>query len=112
MILGVMESGFLSEFSGGEANSSSLLISHLLFTDDILIFCGANSDQIHTLRAPLLYFETILRLKVNLAKSEIIPMRNVLNVESVAKILDCKISQLPMKYLGLPLGVPFRSKSI
>lgn len=27
----------------------------------------------------------------------------------VTSILECKISKLPVKYLGLPLGVPFKS---
>jgi hypothetical protein len=30
----------------------------------------------------------------------------------VASILDCRVSSLTMKYLGLPLGDPFKAKSI
>jgi len=34
------------------------------------------------------------------------------NVDGLAKILGCEISLLPLKYLGLPLGAPFKAKSI
>lgn len=49
---------------------------------------------------------------MNLAKLEVVLVGDVPNVESVANILECKISQLLMKFLGLPLGAPFTSKSI
>lgn len=29
----------------------------------------------------------------------------------MAEILDCKVSTLPMKYLGLPLGASYKSKA-
>ncbi|KAF5472823.1 hypothetical protein F2P56_009502 [Juglans regia] len=111
MIAGVVAGGFLSGFLVGEAASSSINISHLLFADDTLIFCDAKQEQIRALRAFLLCFEAVSRLKVNLAKSEVVPMGLVPNVESLASILDCKISQLSMKYLGFPLGADFKSKS-
>jgi hypothetical protein len=34
------------------------------------------------------------------------------NVDGLAGILDCGVSSLPLKYLGLPLGVSFKAKSI
>ena len=37
--------GRLSGFSVGDSAGRSLVVSHLLFTDDTLIFCGANIDQ-------------------------------------------------------------------
>jgi hypothetical protein len=30
----------------------------------------------------------------------------------LAGILGCRVSSLPLKYLGLPLGAPFKAKSI
>ena len=33
-------------------------------------------------------------------------------IEELADILGCKTSQLPMKYLGLPLGAKFKAKDI
>jgi hypothetical protein len=34
------------------------------------------------------------------------------DVRELASILGCRVSSLPMKYLGLPLGAPFMAKSI
>ena len=51
-------------------------------------------------------------LKINLAKSELVLVGNVNNVDGMANILSCKVSSLHMKYLGLPLGAPPKAKSI
>jgi hypothetical protein len=37
---------------------------------------------------------------------------NVDNVAELADILGCRTSSLPLKYLGMPLGVCYKSKSI
>lgn len=68
------------------------LISHLLFADKTLIFCEANFDQIQAIRSLLLCFEAVLGLKMNLAKPEIVPVGDIINVESLASTLGCKIS--------------------
>ncbi|KAG2711915.1 hypothetical protein I3760_04G100300 [Carya illinoinensis] len=34
------------------------------------------------------------------------------NLGELSDILGCKVSSLPMKYLGLPLGAPHKTKSI
>ena len=39
-------------------------------------------------------------------------MGNVPFIEELVAILGCKVSALPMTYLGLPLGVKFHSPSI
>lgn len=56
--------------------------------DDTLIFCGTYCDRIHTLRALHICFKAVSKLKVDLAKSKIVPRRNVLYVESMANILE------------------------
>jgi hypothetical protein len=33
-------------------------------------------------------------------------------VEALAAILGCKVSKLPMTYLGLPLGSRFKEKTV
>ena len=47
---------------------------HLLFADDTLIFCEANSDQLRYLSWVFMWFEALFGLKVNMDKSEIIPV--------------------------------------
>lgn len=34
------------------------------------------------------------------------------NINYLADLLGCKVASLPMKYLGLPLGVLFKVKNI
>jgi hypothetical protein len=51
-------------------------------------------------------------LKINLAKSELVPVRNVTNVDCLVGILGCGVPYLPLKYLGLPLIESFKAKSI
>jgi hypothetical protein len=51
-----------------------------------------------------LCFETVSGLKIILAKSKLVPMGNVENVDGLVGILGCSVTSLPLKYLGLPLG--------
>ena len=39
-------------------------------------------------------------------------MGNVNNVATLAWMLGCGVSSLPMKYLGLPLGASYKAKHI
>ena len=48
-------------------------------------------------------FETITGLKVNVGKSEIVPVGDVGNLNALAHILCCKVGTLLMRYLGIPL---------
>ncbi|KAF5471044.1 hypothetical protein F2P56_011519 [Juglans regia] len=112
MLEGVVDRGFISGFSVGSSLHESLSVAHLLFADDTLIFCDSDPDQICSLRALLLCFEAISSLKVNLLKSELVPDGLVNNLSEVTAILGCKVSLLPNKYLGLPLGAPHKSKAM
>lgn len=102
----------LSSFPMGSSNNDELLVSHLLFTEDALIFCEANLDHLCHLRCQFLHFEVVSRLKINLDKPLLVPVGAVENIGSLASILGCKVSYLPMKYLGLPLGASFKAKLI
>jgi hypothetical protein len=82
-------------------------VSHLLFANDTLIFCGAHSEQIRYLRYIFVCFEVVSGLRINLGKSEIVPIGKVENVEDRAHLLGCRVASLPMKYLGLSLGVSY-----
>jgi hypothetical protein len=83
-----------------------------IFADDALIFCGSAPDQIRYLRCALLCFEATSSLKTSLAKSELVHVGNVPSVSGLARILGCRVPSLPVKYLGLPLGAPFKAKSV
>jgi len=87
-------------------------ISHLLFADNTLVFCGAKPDQLCFLCVLFLCFEAVSGLKINLAKSVLVPVGCVDNVDGLASILGYGVSSLPLKYLGLLLGASFKAKSI
>lgn len=53
-------------------------------------------------------FEAVSGLKINLAKSELVLVGDVLNVNALVCILGISVSSLPLKYLGLPMGTPFK----
>ncbi|XP_042961829.1 uncharacterized protein LOC122296285 [Carya illinoinensis] len=89
-----------------------ITVSHLLFANDTLLFNDANQDHLRALRALLLCFEAVFGLGINLNKSEIVPVGSVSNIYDLANIMGCKVSSLPMKYLGLPLEALHRSVSI
>jgi hypothetical protein len=104
MMSSTVERGLLSGFSVGSRNHEAMFVSHLLFADDTLIFCEPNVEQFRDLRCLFLCFEAVSGLKINLSKSEIVPIGDVGDVMELASILGCGVASLPMKYLGLPLG--------
>ena len=75
------------------------------YADDTILFLAAKDDELVALKNMLLTFQQSTGLKVNFAKSSMIPL-NMPNEEAdrLAAILGCKIGQLPFTYLGLPLG--------
>ncbi|RVW49387.1 hypothetical protein CK203_092674 [Vitis vinifera] len=104
--------GFFSGFKVGGRGREGLIVSHLLFADDTLIFCDADAVQLQYLSWTFMWFEAISGLKVNLSKSEAIPVGECPPMESLVSILGCKIGCLSTSYLGLPLGAPYKSTSV
>ena len=51
--------GQFSGFFVGSTPSTSMMVSHLLFVDDTLIFCDVNPNQLITLREILTRFEKV-----------------------------------------------------
>ncbi|RVX21349.1 putative mitochondrial protein [Vitis vinifera] len=104
--------GFISGFRVGGRGREGLFVSHLLFADDTLIFCDANADQLRYLSWTFVWFKEISGLKVNLSKTEAIPVGEGIPMETLASVLGCKIGSLPTSYLGLPLGAPYKSTKV
>jgi len=103
---------YLSRFHVDLHNTTSSEICHILFANDTLIMCDLDRDQILNLDHILLCLEGISGLKINLRKSELVAVGKVPNQEELVDILNYTISSLPLKYLGLLLGAPFKSKAI
>ena len=51
-------------------------------------------------------------LKVNVLKTELVPIGEVDNVHALAEILGCRIGSLLMTYLSMPLRASHKSPSI
>ena len=88
---------------GGEVT-----VSHLLFTDDTIIFCEARKEQLTNLSWILAWFKAASGLRINLAKSVLIPIGEVDELEVE---LQCRLGALPTVYLGLPLGAHHKASS-
>ena len=109
LIRRAVEGGFLSGCNIRGGSRSPLNISHLFFADDTIVFCEASKEHLTHLSWILLWFEAASGLRINLAKSEIIPVGEVVEIEELAVELGCRVGSLPSQYLGLPLGAPNRA---
>ncbi|KAJ9686353.1 hypothetical protein PVL29_015315 [Vitis rotundifolia] len=109
LIRRAVEGGYISGCNIRRGNGPAAIISHLLFADDTIVFCEAKKDYLTYLSWILMWFEAASGLRINLEKSEVIPVGEVEDVAGLAAELGCKAGQLPSVYLGLPLGAPNKS---
>ncbi|RVW78514.1 Transposon TX1 uncharacterized 149 kDa protein [Vitis vinifera] len=73
---------FLMKASG--RGGVEMNVSHLLFADDTIIFCKAEREQVSNLSWILAWFEAASGLRINLAKSALIPVGQVDELEEMA----------------------------
>ena len=75
------------------------------YADDTILILPAVEDQLVVLRDMLHVFAASTGLRVNFAKSMMVPI-NVPEAEAVrlAQVFHCVLGTLPFTYLGLPLG--------
>ena len=107
-----VDGNYLSGSKIASRDGDGSVVSHLLYADDSLLFCGASKDQLKYLSWLLMWFEALSGLRINLNKSEIIPVGSVENVQDLASELGCGIGSLPSSYLGLPLGAKHKSLGV
>jgi hypothetical protein len=88
----------------GSVIRDSFKVINLQYADNTLLFLKANVRMVENLKWLFIAFEGISELKVNLLKSELIPL-NLTSYQSFhfARILGCKLGKLPLKYLGVSL---------
>ena len=106
------EGGFLRGFQADSHSQGGMHISHLLFVDDAILFCDATKEQLLGIRMVMIFFKAIIGLKVNIGKSEIVPMGVVGSLNALASVLGCNIVRLLIVYLGMPFGAHFNDSSI
>jgi hypothetical protein len=107
MISIVVSGRLLDGFSVGNTS-----FSHLLFADDSLIFYVALPAHLRHMWSLFLCFEAASGLKVNLAKIKLVPVGNVCQRGSLARVLGCGVFSLSVKYSGLLLGDSYKAKHI
>ena len=76
--------GFLSGCSIRGGRRPTPNISHLFFADVTVVFCEANKEHLTHLSWILFWFETASGLRINLSKSEIIPVGEVDEIDELA----------------------------
>ena len=86
-----MEGNFISGYKFEGRGGQEIVIAHLLYADDTVLFYEANLEQLMYLGWTLMRFESISGLKINLSKSEIILVGRVANVELLAAKLRCGV---------------------
>ena len=112
MLRRVEGAGLICDFKIEGRRGGGECVSHLLFVDDTILFCDADVEQILHIRLLLLCFKAVIGLKVNVHKSEMVPIGEVDDVHALIEILGCRVGTLPMSYLGMPLGASHNSPSI
>ncbi|RVW89868.1 hypothetical protein CK203_034416 [Vitis vinifera] len=100
----VVEGGFNSGCKIRRGSGQVVNISYLLFADDTIVFCEARKEEMTYLSWILCWFEAVSGLRINLAKSEFIPVGEVEEILEMTVELGCKVGQLPSTYLWLLLG--------
>ena len=106
------DGGFISGCRFRGRGRMEINVSHLLFADDTIIFCEARKENLTFLSWILAWFEAVSGLRINLAKSELIPVGEVEEIEEIAVELGCRVGSLPTVYLGVPLGAYHKAPSM
>ncbi|KAL4202821.1 hypothetical protein AMTRI_Chr02g265480 [Amborella trichopoda] len=95
----------LRYFFGFSIPNSEIVIFHLQYADDTLIFCDVESAQISNIARVLEVCEVTLGLKVNFHKSSLVGTNCERElIEDLATLLGCKVGSFPILYLGLPIS--------
>jgi len=80
-------------------------VSHLQFADDTLILGSKSWANARSLRAVLTLFADMPGLKVNFNKSMLVGINIAESwLTEATSILNCKVSKVPLLYLGLSIG--------
>ncbi|CAL5355041.1 unnamed protein product [Camellia sinensis] len=102
----------LNLIKGVKVGSKGVLLSHLQFADDSLLFCEAEVEEVRKLKRVLRCFEILSGLKINFHKSAVCGVGvSTARMNEMAAVLNCKVKKLPLTYLGLPLGANPRKKA-
>jgi hypothetical protein len=95
--------GFIQNFK----REKSLQISHLLFADDMLVFCRANKKSFKGVNDLLDKMGNNTGLSINRDKSKVYFSKGCSNIQELLNTLKISEGKLPVRYLGLPLSINY-----
>lgn len=72
-----------------------VVVSHLQFAVDTIIFYDSSQRQIRMLRCVPRFFEVVTSLRLNLVKSSLFVVDKVPNLDQLAVDLRCHMAYLP-----------------
>lgn len=97
--IGAMNSGFKFHWHAKEAR-----LTHLLFADDIIIFCHANMPSVSIIHSCIHSFSLFSSLIPNVHKSHCYLANTEISVtQDILSLLGFQLGVLPTKFLGVPL---------
>ena len=80
-------------------------VSHIQYADDTVIMIDGSEKSILSLKLILYCFEWLSGLKINFHKSDVYVFgEDQERKEVLANMLNCRLGEWPMKYLGLPIA--------
>ena len=107
----LLNKGMLEGRIGYHPQCKEVMLSHLSFADDIMVFTDGTPES---LRGTLTVFDDFAAksgLRINVAKSSVFSAgRGKQVLDGAATALGLSISTLPIKYLGLPLTTKIMSR--
>ncbi|KAE8662788.1 hypothetical protein F3Y22_tig00113124pilonHSYRG00059 [Hibiscus syriacus] len=111
---GLLKKAVEIDLCGGiRIGDGSVVVSHIQFADDLLIFLEAKGRMIKNIKQVLNIFEVVVGLKLNMKKIKIFSINVEENrVKRWADLISCSSTVLPTTYLGLPLGHKKNSKTL
>ena len=90
--------------NGTKVGSEGVVVSHLQFADDIILFVDNDKDYFSNVLFLLQIFE-LSWLKINWSKSCLAGANiDSQTIPSFGSLVGCQIFKLPFVYLGVPLG--------
>lgn len=92
-------------WEGINARPNGIMVTHLQYADDTIIFCPPKLEYLCNIKKSLIAFQIVSGLGVNFHKSALYGI-NVDNtwLSQAAESLLCRTGSLPFTYLGLPIG--------
>jgi hypothetical protein len=89
----------------GPTLDNGIQCTHFLYGDDTIFFLKAYLNNIEGVMCTLLAFEALSGIKINYAKTELVPI-HLADGEATqfANLPGCKVFSFPIKYLGVHLS--------